>query len=182
MKKFIAITIACILSAVAFAGNSSHLSFNGVSMANSLAQFSASLKKAGMKDFGQADGVSRFVGKVNEHKGCDVGVVADENDNVKRVVVIFPDLTSWNKLAKEYFEIKENLTAMYGNPVNHAEEFKHSYAKKTKASDLLEGLMFDQCDYHSVFASGSDLVSVEICHNGVENCFVRLCYYNNTNL
>lgn len=182
MKKIFALAIICIISLASFAGNSSHLSFNGVSMANSLAQFSASLKKSGMKDYGQNDGVNRFVGKVCDYKGCEVGVVGGEDGNVERIVVMFPDQTSWNKLAKNYFDLKNYLTEMYGNPINCAEQFKYSYANKTKASEHMEGLKFDQCDYHAVFASGADLVSVEICHNGLENCFVRVCYYDNTDL
>lgn len=179
MKKMFIAALMCALSISVFAGNSQHLTFNGISLANSFAQFTASLKKSGMKDYGEKDGVNYFVGKFNDFKGCDVGVIGNEEGSVERIVVIFPDQTNWTKLSKQYFDIKNYLESIYGNPVNSTEVFKHSYAKKTKASDLMEGLMYDQCDYHSVFASGSDLVSVEICHNGAENSFVRLCYYEN---
>ena len=97
-----------------------------------------------------------FAGKSD----CTIGVLATKQSNtVWKVVVYFPEKTSWYSLKSEYKSFKESYTEKYGSPSSY-EYFSDPYYEGDGYE--LQALRLEKCSYVSYYETDKGYISVEI--------------------
>lgn len=93
------------------------LSFKGVPIEGSMAEFCKKIEAKGFTNIGNDNNVSFFIGDFTG-RSATVGVTAtDDGKNVFAVVVLFEPSEEWNTLVNTYDYYKDLYTRKYGKPV-----------------------------------------------------------------
>lgn len=157
MKKFF-LTLTAVIIAVGLQAQE-HLSFKGISMNTDIASFVSQLKADGFIVIHEGFGTvlnGDFAGRSN----CTVFVLhTQEKKLVWKVVVLFPEKSSWDLLKYEYSSFKESYAKKYGNPLSY-----EYFLKPYEEGDGFEmsALAMDKCRYISFFMTDKGDISVEI--------------------
>jgi len=166
--------------AQAQADSSKHLSFKGVPIDGTLAEYVSKMKATGFTHKGTKDGAAILEGDFASYKGCFVAVsTLKQKDLVSKIVVIFPDRDTWASLSSNYFNLKELLTEKYSKPSESQEEFQ-SHTPKTDGSKII-GVKLDECKYVTTFETDKGTIQLAIDHDGLIRCFVKLIYLDKIN-
>lgn len=159
---------------------SKHLTFKGVPIDGTLADYILKMKKGGFTHKGTKDGVAILEGDFASYKNCIVGVsTLKQKDLVSKIIVLFPDRETWSALSSNYFNLKELLTEKYGKPSESVEEFQ-SYTPDDDGSKLTQ-VQLGACKYYTTFETGKGSIQLTIEHDGVTRCFVKLAYFDKLN-
>lgn len=179
MKKlFITLIFTTLLSPI-FA-QSEHLTFKGIPIDGSLAEFSKQLIQKGFHHVGTEDGTAAFVGEFAAYKNCTIGVISSKGTNVvSKVGVIFPKCDTWSKLYSNYSNLKEMLTIKYGEPTESTEEFQ-SYREPTDDNSKMLEVKQDRCRYTTSWVTEKGTIELEISNQDFA-CFVVLHYWDKIN-
>lgn len=158
MKKIL-LTFCTIVLALA-AQAQEHMVFKGVSMDCNITSFVSQLKAKGYTlEYQSEDGVilkGDFAGKSD----CSVIILPTKRNRlVWKVVVQFPEKTSWYSLKNEYLSFKESYTAKYGSPTSY-EYFRSPYEEGDGYE--LTALSVDKCSYISFYEIPEGFISLEI--------------------
>ncbi|MCQ2200682.1 MAG: hypothetical protein MJZ27_01195 [Bacteroidales bacterium] len=180
MKRFVSLLTAVLISAIAFAQGSEHLTFKGVPIDGTLASFTQKLSTKGFKKIGTEGRSSILKGTFAGSDNCTVLVQAvDNKDLVYLVGVMFPSMNDWRRLEDDYFTLKEMLTKKYGEPVGSIEEFQHNYVNDDNSK--LHELQMNRCNYETVFETDKGRIKLSIAHNDYLECYVILGYVDGSN-
>lgn len=159
---------------------SKHLTFKGVPIDGTLADYILKMKKGGFIHKGTKDGTAILEGDFASYKSCIVGVsTLKQKDLVSKIVVLFPDRDTWSILSSNYFNLKKLLTEKYGKPSESLEEFQ-SYTPDDDGSKLTQ-VQLGACKYYTTYETEKGSIQLTIEHDGVTRCFVKLAYFDKIN-
>ena len=162
------------------ADSSKHLSFKGVPIDGTLADYVLKMKKNGFVQKSLKDGVAILEGDFASYKSCIVGVsTLKQKDLVSKIVVIFPKRDTWSSLSSNYFNLKDLLTEKYGKPSENLEEFQ-SYTPEDDGSKFTQ-VELGACKYYTTFETEKGTIELTIEHDGITSCFVKLAYFDKIN-
>ena len=165
MKHLVLIILAA-LSVAAYA-QSEHLTFKGVPIDGTLAEYTEKMQEKGFHYLYSEKGLTILQGDFAGYKNCQIGVsTLDNMDLVSTIAVIFTTYDSWGNLYSNYANLKEMLSEKYGTPSIVVEEFQSSYPPRDDQSRMREVFM-DRCKYFSVFET--DLGAIELSINKAED-------------
>ena len=121
MRKLFSSLFLTMIALASFAqvksDSSKHLSFKGVPIDGTLADYVLKMKKNGFTHKGTKDGIAILEGDFASYKNCIVGVsTLKQKDLVSKIAVMFPDRETWSSLSSNYFNLKDLLTEKYGKP------------------------------------------------------------------
>lgn len=160
--------------------SSKHLSFKGVPIDGTLAQYVAKMKNSGFTHKSTKDGTAILEGDFAAYKNCTVGVsTLKQKDLVSKIAVIFPECNTWSSLSSNYFNLKDLLTQKYGKPSESVEEFQ-SHTPDDDGSKMTE-VQLDACKYYTIFETGKGTIKLAIGHSDMTHCFVTLAYFDKIN-
>ena len=183
MKRLltIAVLIFSFMLVVAQTPNK-HLTFKGIPITGTLENFAQKLEAKGFeKKYSDKTSVE-FEGEFAGYSECEIYIYKVPNQNiVHKVVVFFPEESSWEYLEKEYNHFKGVLTNKYGEPTSHSETFKEgasTFSDAAKMSSLKEG----NCDYYSKWKVDNGYIKVEIAPIiDTDDGNIRLTYFDKIN-
>lgn len=162
MKRFLLTLCAISFSLAVFAQE--HMTFKGVSMDNSLSSFISQLKSKGFTLDATEDNVALLKGDFAGKSDCTIGIVATkQGKKVWKVVVYFPEETSWYSLKSEYKSFKSSYTEKYGSPKSF-ERFDDPYYEGDGYE--LQALRLEKCTYKSYYNTSKGYISVGIDKSG----------------
>jgi hypothetical protein len=184
MKKIFSALVFTLTVLTCFAqvksDTSKHLSFKGVPIDGTLADYILKMKKSGFVQKSLKDGVVILEGDFASYKSCIVGVsTLKQKDLVSKIVVIFPDRETWSSLSSNYFNLKDLLTEKYGKQSESVEEFQSS-TPDDDGSKLTE-VELGACKYYTTYETEKGTIQLTIEHDGVTRCFVKLAYFDKIN-
>lgn len=171
-----------LFSALSFAQNQKreHLTFKGVPIDGTLAQYVFKMKQGGFVHTNTQNGIAYLKGDFAGYKNCYVGVsTLKAKDLVHKIAVVFPPRETWSTLSSNYFELKEMLTEKYGEPSDVVEKFDNASPDDDHSKMYEVG--FDRCKYYSNWRTNNGDIQLAIDHDGVTRCFVRLMYFDKIN-
>ena len=171
-----------LFSALSFAQNQKreHLTFKGVPIDGTLAQYVFKMKQGGFVHTNTQNGIAYLKGDFAGYKNCYVGVsTLKAKDLVHKIAVVFPPRETWSTLSSNYFELKEMLTEKYGEPSDVVEKFDNASPDDDHSKMYEVG--FDRCKYYSNWRTNNGDIQLAIDRDGVTRCFVRLMYFDKIN-
>jgi hypothetical protein len=184
MKKIFSALFSTVLVLTTFAqtkpDSSNHLTFKGVPINGTLAEYVLKMKKNGFTQKGTKDGIAILEGDFAAYKNCVVGVsTLKQKDLVSKIAVMFPDRDTWSSLSSNYFNLKELLTEKYGKPAESLEEFQ-SYTPDDDGSKLAQ-VQLGACKYYTTYETEKGTIQLSIEHGDVTRCFIKLAYFDKIN-
>ena len=144
MKRLltIAVLIFSFMFVMAQTPNS-HLTFKGIPITGTVESFAQKLGAKGLKKTYSSKSSIGFEGEFAGYPKSLICVFKNPNRNiVHKVVVFFPNESSWARLEEQYDKLKGMLTNKYGEPASHSETFKEgalTFNDAAKMSSLKEG-------------------------------------------
>lgn len=157
--KRILLTLCAVILAVTLNAQE-HMTFKGVSMGCNITSFISQLKTKGFTIEHQADNGAILKGDFAGKSGCTVIVLPTKvNKLVWKVVVKFPEKSSWYSLKSEYKTFKESYTEKYGKPESY-EFFSRPYEEGDGYE--MTALSVDKCTYVSYYTVPEGNIAVEI--------------------
>lgn len=161
--------------------SSKHLSFKGIPINGTLADYVSNMKKSGFTHKGTKDGVAILEGEFASYKSCIVGVsTLKQKDLVSKIAVMFPDRETWSSLSSNYFNLKELLSEKYGSPSESVEEFQSTTPDDDGSKMILAEL--GSCKYYTTYETEKGTIQLSIEHDGGKTrCFVKLAYFDKIN-
>lgn len=157
--KRIFLTLAAIILAVVMQAQE-HMSFKGISMNTDITSFVSQLKADGFTVVYESDKGIILNGDFAGKSDCEVMVLpTQERKLVWKVVVIFPEKSSWYSLKSEYSSFKESYTEKYGKPLSY-EYFSSPYEEGDGYE--MTALAMEKCRYISFFLTDKGAISIEI--------------------
>ncbi|OSZ79166.1 hypothetical protein CAP35_13200 [Chitinophagaceae bacterium IBVUCB1] len=184
MKRLMSL-LFCVISiytsfAQAKTDASKHLSFKGVPIDGTLAEYVAKMKQQGFTYKGTKDGIALLEGEFASYNNCTIGVsTLTQKDLVCKVVIIFPERHTWSSLITNYNSIKELLTEKYGNPSGAVEEFQ-SYTPDSDGSKMTQ-VQLGACNYYTTYETEKGTIQLSIERDRLIRCFVKLIYVDKIN-
>lgn len=158
MKKIL-LTLCAVILAVTLQAQE-HMAFKGVSMGCNITSFVSQLKTKGFTVEYQADNGVILKGDFAGKSNCTVMVLPTKvNKMVWKVVVQFPEKTSWYSLKSEYNSFKESYTEKYGKPESY-EFFSRPYEEGDGYE--MTALGVDKCTYVSYYDTPEGNIALEI--------------------
>ena len=181
MKTIILTVTLALTTILTIAQTSEHLSFKGVPIDGTLAEYISKMKKNGFTHLGTEDGMAILNGDFAGYKDCHVGVsTLNQKDLVYKIGVLFPGQDTWSSLSTNYFSLKQMLTDKYGKPSDVVEKFD-GLSKPNDDNDRMYEVKFDRCKYYTLWETDKGEIQLSIGHNGVISCFVKLLYFDKVN-
>ena len=163
MKRLltIAVLIFSFMFVMAQTPNS-HLTFKGIPITGTVESFAQKLGAKGLKKTYSSKSSIGFEGEFAGYPKSLICVFKNPNRNiVHKVVVFFPNESSWARLEEQYDKLKGMLTNKYGEPASHSETFKEgalTFNDAAKMSSLKEG----NCDYWTGWKVDNGLIEMYI--------------------
>ncbi len=178
MKQLL-LAIMLVFTANICSAQTNHMKFKGIPMEGTLQSFTAKLKDKGFTSLGIQDGVSLLTGEFAGYKNCSIYAIADNSGMICKASVTFPDMDKWGELEECYNSYKLMLTEKYGDPKKCEESF--SYAHTPDDGQKIRCVKMDSYKYYSLFTTELGEIKLEISHEGISRCYVRLSYFDNAN-
>ena len=181
--KSILITYCCILlSTLSISQTSQHLSFKGVPIDGTLADYVSKMKQSGFTVLSAENETTLLIGDFAGYKDCYIGVsTLKQKDLVYKIGVIFPESETWSNLSGNYFDLKQMLTEKYGKPSETVEKFHNSYTQSDDDTSKMYEVGMDRCKYYSIWLTEKGEIQLSIEHDGSFNCFAKLMYLDKIN-
>jgi hypothetical protein len=171
--------VFCSLFAQVKSDSSKHLSFKGVPINGTLAEYVSKMKKNGFTHKLTKDGIALLEGEFASYKNCSVGVsTLKQKDLVNKIVVLFPERNTWSSLSSNYFNLKDLLTEKYGTPSESVEEFSTSV--DDDGSKMIQAEI-GACNYHTTYITDKGTIQLKIEHDGALRCYISLAYFDKIN-
>ncbi|MCR4872987.1 MAG: hypothetical protein K5885_05515 [Bacteroidales bacterium] len=167
--------------------------FKGIEIAGTVDQFGSKLSAQGFEFIGKEDYGSIYMGRFAGMDDCLLALIPVENSKDIASVNVIVGLKlsdymvysyeSWEKLLKDYEDLKDLLTEKYGKPTDENAGFsKDAYTSTSyfKLSAVKDG----QCEYYTTWGdSDVDNMVVELAITGGKNmglscAIITLRYWN----
>ena len=180
MKKINLLITTLLLSLSVFAQG--HLTFKGLEINGSLAEFSAQLSSMGYTLFYTNDSgdAKVFKGPFAGYDDCKIFVLATpKTKTVWKVAVNFPEQKSWSTLKSMYNNYKVSLTNKYGDPASDY----HFFSKPYYEGDGYEfqALRNEKCFYTAMFENDLGDILIEIDDKDYNSGQVCISYEDKIN-
>jgi hypothetical protein len=174
MKKFL-LTI-CTLLILALAQAQEHMTFKDIPMDCDITTFISKLESKGYKTEIVRDNAVLLTGNFAGKDDCSIIVLCTTNSKlVHRVVVDFPERTTWSALKSEYNTFKESYTKKYGDPQSF-EYFSNPYYEGDGYE--LQALRLEKCTYKSYYKTPLGYIMLEI----YKDKYVKVTYEDAINV
>ena len=174
-KLFICFLVV-LLSYSSYAQNG-HMTFKGIELDGSLADFIPKLEKQGFTLFTQFEGGAAMKGTFTGKK-VTVLIPCKAGEVIWNVTVDFEEEKTWSELKYSYMHYKELLTAKYGNGESY-EFFKSPYYEGDGYE--MSAVKNEKCIYVTYFNTPEGSISLEIYKATDNSCCIRLRYEDNQN-
>ncbi len=159
MKHLVLIILAA-LSVAAYA-QSEHLTFKGVPIDGTLAEYTEKMQEKGFHYLYSENGLTILQGDFAGYKNCQIAVsTLDNMDLVSTIAVIFTTHDTWGNLYGNYANLKEMLSEKYGRPSMVVEKFQSSYVDDDSRKMYEVGM--DRCKYYSIFKTKLGTIELSI--------------------
>ena len=149
-------------------------------MEGSAYSFAMKLKEKGLNYIGAQDNIAYLQGNFAGHQACWFGVVETTDKQVCTVFVILPKSDKWSTLESDYSNLKDRLTAKYGEPTSCVETFNTSYGEPRDEQSKFTQLMLDNCTYSCIFDTDEGHIGLSIEKTDYEGAVI-LRYWDNIN-
>jgi len=184
MKTTFFILVFTVIAMTSFAqlksDSSKHLTFKGVPINGTLAEYVLKMKKNGFIHKGTKDDIAILEGDFASYNKCIVGVsTIKQMDLVSKIAVLFPDLDTWSSLSSNYYDLKELLTEKYGKSSESVEKFQ-SYTPEDDGSKIIQ-VKLGACKYYTNYETEKGTIQLSIEHESVTRCFIKLVYFDKIN-
>ena len=160
----------------------SHLTFKGIPITGTLESFAQKMGAKGFRKIYSDKSFIEFEGEFAGYSGCKIYAFKIPNRNiVHKVVVRFPEKSSWARLEEEYNQFKDMLTNKYGEPALQSETFKEG---KSAVSDFSKMLLLKEgnCDYWAEWGVDNGVIKVDIYPiYDTDDGNIRLIYFDKIN-
>lgn len=179
MKTKILTTVILLFTVVFFAKSqtSEHMTFKGVPIDGTLAEFVSKMKQNGFTYLETKDETAWLKGDFAGYKECFIAIPTfKQKDLVFKVTVVFHECETWSSLSEIYFDLKEMLAEKYGKPYKVVEEF-NSYSQPLNDNSKYSYVTLDLCKYSSIFQADKGDIWLSIEKGG----FVQLSYFDKIN-
>ena len=162
MKRILTIAVLTFSFMLVLVQNSNnHLTFEGIPITGTLENFAQKLE-------------GEFAG----YSECEIYIYKVPNQNiVHKVVVFFPEESSWEDLEKEYNQCKGMLTNQYGKPISCSETFKGG-ASNFRDSDKMSLVEKGECNYLSQWKVDNGSIELYITYGKEESYGLVILKYN----
>lgn len=178
MKHLVLIILAAL--SVASYAQSEHLTFKGVPIDGTLAEYTEKMQEKGFQYLYSENGLTILRGDFAGYKNCRIRVSTLGNmDLVSTIAVIFTTYDSWGNLYGNYANLKEMLSEKYGKPSMVVEKFQSSYVDDD--NDRMHEVRMDRCKYYSIFKISLGTIELSINKAGFSGGFVMLRYQDKVN-
>lgn len=178
MKHLVLIILAA-LSVAAYA-QSEHLTFKGVPIDGTLAEYTEKMQEKGFHYLYSENGLTILQGDFAGYKNCQIGVsTLDNMDLVSTIAVIFTTHDTWGNLYGNYANLKEMLSEKYGKPSMVVEKFQSSYVDDDNGR--MYEVRMDRCKYYSIFKISLGTIELSINKADYGGGFVMLRYQDKVN-
>lgn len=184
MKAQFLTTLLLVISIMSFAQNqkTEHLSFKGVPIDGTLAEYVSKMKQSGFNHLRTDDGTAVLKGDFAGYKACEVGVsTLKQIDLVHKIAVVFPERETWSTLFDNYSSLKELLTKKYDEPSEIVEKFDRANLQSLGDTYKMYQVQLDNCKYFSIWHTDKGDIELSIQHEGRSKCFVTLVYRDKAN-
>lgn len=132
----------------------------------------------------EADGVTTLEGEFAGYKGCRVEVsTLKGKDLVSRINVSFPAQKRWAGLYGNYKDLKDMMTAKYGQPTGCVEEFRKDvgWEKIDDDHDKYLKVMVEKATFETTFRFTNGTILLRMARSEKLDCFVQLSYMDKEN-
>ena len=155
--------VVLAISSCIFCSAQEHLKFKGIPIDGTLKEFTAKLQQEGYKvTFTNDEGYGCVLkGSFAGFSDCKILVIATETSHIVwKVVVKFPEQTSWYSLKSRFDDYKTSMAQKYGEPSGDY----HFFSKPYYEGDGYEfqALKKDKCNYAAFFDVPEGGIIVEI--------------------
>ena len=155
-----------------------HLTFKGIPITGTLESFAQELGAKGFKKTYSDKTSVEFEGEFAGYSECEIYIYKVPNRNiVHKVVVFFPEESSWEDLEKEYNQCKGMLTNKYGKPISCSETFKGG-ASNFRDSDKMSLVEKGECNYLSQWKVDNGSIELYITYGKEESYGLVILKYN----
>lgn len=137
-----------------------HLSFKGIPIQGSMAEFCQRLKTKGLKQIGYEEKVTFFTGDFTGRNATIAVTASDDGKNVYGVVVIFDSSEEWNTLVDTYSYYKDLYIRKYDYPsISKEKNPAHDDSNIALMAEVYQGTV----EYYSVWevTGGKIQLSIE---------------------
>jgi len=184
MKKIFSALLFSVLALTSFAqlksDSSKHLTFKGVPIDGTLADYVLKMKNNGLTLKSTKDGIAILEGDFASYKNCVIGVsTLKQKDLVSKIAVMFPACDTWSSLSSNYFNLKKLLTEKYSKASESVEEFQ-SYTPKDDGSKMIQ-VQLGACKYYTNYETEKGTIQLSIAHSDITSCFITLVYFDKLN-
>lgn len=177
MKKFVLSFFALLLSLFPIFGANTveHLQFMGIPIAGSSEFFIQQLEAKGFAKISEFESSYTLYGKfANEIVELTV-LASPRTKTVCKVIVYFPEKTSWNDLKEDYFAKKR----LYRSKYLLTDEFEFFSSPYEDGDGYeLRAVKAEKCNYHSFFKEIGGHIGVSIA----PKLCVKVTYEDDTNM
>jgi len=182
MKRILISFFLGVISLIASAQTESpHMTFKGVPIDGTLKEFTTKMVQKGFTSVGIENGISVLQGDFASYKDCIIGVTSmKQRDLVSKIVVIFPECSTWQALSSNYYTLKVMLTKKYGNPSEETEKFE-TYSEPRDDNSRLHNVKFDRCKFVTIYETEKGFINLRITHGDSLDCHVSLVYIDKMN-
>ena len=182
MKSVLITFCYLLISTLSISQTPQHLSFKGVPIDGTLAEYVSKMKQSGFTLISTEKETAILTGDFAGYKDCYVGVsTLKEKDLVYKIGVLFPESKTWSSLSGNYFNLKQMLSEKYGNSSDTVEKFHNSYTEADDDNSKMFEVGMDRCKYYSIWRTEKGEIQLSIEHDGSFNCFVKLMYVDKIN-
>ena len=156
-----------------------HLSFKGIPIEGSIAEFCKKLEAKGFTSLGNEDNIEMFTGDFTGREASVAVASTDDGKNVFSVIVFFEPSDEWNSLVSTYNYYKDLYIRKYGKPAKSKE-------KNPSYSDSNGLLMWELYQGTVVWGSlwkvtGGD-IEISIEKSGIDQGMVMIRYRDAQNV
>lgn len=159
MKKVL-LSIVLVMTSLVCIAQVDHMSFKGVPINGKLNSFVSKLEAQGFSVEYKQDDAAVLSGEFAGKSDCTIMVISTKVSNIVwKVVVQFPEKTSWYSLKGEYNSFKESYTKKYGEPTSY-EFFSSPYYEGDGYE--LQALKSEKCMWASYFSTSQGTIILEL--------------------
>jgi hypothetical protein len=178
MRKLVIVALLLLASVNLIAQE--HLSFKGIPIQGSMAEFCQKLKTKGLKQIGYEEKVALFTGDFTGRNATIAVTASADGKNVYGVVVLFDSSEEWNTLVDTYDYYKDLYTRKYNTPsMTREKNPAHSDSNIALMAEVDQGTV----EYYCVWEVAGDKIQLSIEKSaGVYEGMVLIRYQDTQNV
>lgn len=178
MKRLLVLSFVLLSSVFVFAQRA-HLMFNNKPLDGQLTEFVQAFKADGFDYVGTVDSKATLKGSFYGFNNAVAEVYASQQGNVYSVLLSLESKTSWEAIQKDYGQMKDLLTAQYGQP---ADVVEHFIAEGGDAASKMTDVSNGAYAWHCTFITNEGNVTLSVAAEDSSKGFVMVNFVDKSNV